>query len=101
MMLNVFCLSIRSEFIGNLLIFKVESVRAYRFNKELNCGEWKIHWKEWPSDTDTWEPWRNLQTDGIRMDAERLRYEHEAEEIRKRKRHKIIDGGRKKVRERN
>lgn len=39
----------------------------------MNRGEWKIHWRDWPSDEETWEPWENLHTDNTRKEAKRVR----------------------------
>ena len=54
-------------------------VRDYRYNKELNRGEWKIHWKDWPSDEDTWEPFKNLEGEYVKHKARKMKMKRKEE----------------------
>lgn len=39
----------------------------------MNCDEWKIHWRNCPSDDDTWEPRKNLIGKDIKNLADKVK----------------------------
>lgn len=40
--------------------YEVEGIRDRRVNKETGNKEYFVKWKDWPEDTNTWEPVSNL-----------------------------------------
>ena len=74
-------ISTPSVLLSKLFTPKVESVCDYRFNKKRDRDEWLIHWQDFSSDEDTWEPWENLLSKELRSEARLLR-----KAVKKRKR---------------
>ena len=41
-------------------IYEVEAIREKRFNPERKRTEYLVKWRDWPEQTNTWEPARNI-----------------------------------------
>ena len=51
--------------------WEVETVMQYRC--QYGVEQWLVKWKGYDQDRNTWEPWDNLLTDGVRAEAQAAR----------------------------